>query len=85
MHTFAVTTSTIERLAIADWFALATADLERTACALLGEHPTGRWVRRGTQHAVIASVKLGSLAAKLDAELSALSADTKDDAKDVRS
>ena len=77
MHTFHTTGAALKPLAIANWFALTPTELERTATALLGERPGGHWVRKGEQYAVIASLTLGSLAAKLAAELAALSAEAK--------
>lgn len=76
MHAFAATTSTLQSLAVENWWALTPADLGKIAVTLLGEKPGG-WVRTGDQFVVIANLKLGALATKLDAELSALSAETK--------
>lgn len=77
MHAFSTTIVALMPLAIADWFALTMGDLERLATVLLGERPGCRWVRHGDKYAVVASLKLGSLAPKLDAELSALTTETR--------
>ena len=73
MHAFA--TIALQSLAVGNWWALTSTDLEKIAATLLGEKPGG-WVRTGDQFVVIANLKLGALASKLDAELSALTADT---------
>lgn len=75
MHVF-TSSSTLQSLAVENWWTLTPNGLEKIAATLLGEKPGG-WVRAGDQFIVIANLKLGALASKLNAELSALSADTK--------
>jgi len=76
MHAFDITAAKLQPLAIRDWWNLTLSDLEKIAGVLLGVR-SGGWFRQGDQFVVIANLKLGALASKLDAELSALSSDTK--------
>ena len=76
MHASVTTTATLQSLAAANWWALTPADLEKIAVTLFGEK-SGGWVRSGDQFVVIASLKLGALASKLDTELTALNTNTK--------
>lgn len=75
MHALTPSSSTLQSLAIENYWTLTLADLEKIATALLGAK-LGGWVRQGEQFVVIANLKLGALAATLPAELSALAVDT---------
>ena len=61
---------------VSDWWSVTSADLEHIASAWLGPLPSG-WVRRGDNFIRVGNVKYGSTARRLDAELSALSAEAK--------
>jgi hypothetical protein len=74
MHSMVVATATVQSLGVSDWWAVTGLDLNRIAAVLLGER-LGGWVRKADHHVIIASVKLGALATRLDAEITALSAE----------
>lgn len=77
IHDFPFTIDDQQQCAVADWSSLARTDIERVATLLLGASPSGSRIRRGDQFVVIANQKLGSIASKLDVELSALASEAK--------
>ena len=77
IHKTLISEECLRKCAITDWWTIGLADLDRMTIALLGPRGNGAWVRRGDHAVVIANQKYGSLASKLDIELSALSAEVK--------
>ncbi len=72
MHLIEVDSCRFSNLNVSDWWLVTPAGLERMAVELLGPIPGG-WVRQGDNFVRVGSVKYGSNARQLDAELSALS------------
>ena len=76
INSFSLSLDRLNSLNVRDWWAITSIELDLMAVLVL-QQQNGKGLRQGEQSVIIANQKRGSLAAKLETELSVLAAEVK--------